>query len=71
VALFRDLFQDIRTYAEQGTKEFKTADYYDFFHTCLYAGSNVDNLVKVREQELKAFDEADANLATYRAKLKD
>jgi S1-C subfamily serine protease len=71
VALFRDLFQDIRTYAAQGMTEFKTGDYYDYFHTCVYAGNNVDELVKLRELELKAFDEADTSLADYRDKLKD
>ena len=71
IALFRDLFADLHTYADQGPKEFQTADYYDYFHTCLYPGDNVNNLVKVRELEIKAFENVDTALADIREKIKD
>jgi serine protease Do len=67
--LIRNFFQEVHAYAGDGTKEFGSEDYYDYFQTSVYAGNNVGALVKYREQEIKAFEEADANLDSYRAKL--
>ncbi len=68
--LIRRLLQEVRAYAEQGVKEFGSADYYDYFHTCVYAGNNVGELEKFRKLEIKAFEEADTNFQSYQANLK-
>jgi serine protease Do len=68
--LVRRLFQEVHAYAEQGVKEFGNGTYYDYFHTCVYAGNNVDILEKFRALEIKVFEEADTNFQSYQARLK-
>ena len=66
----QELFRGLRALADNGVKDLKTGDYYDFFRTSLYWETSITQQLRAREEIAKRLDKASENSAAFLARVR-
>lgn len=67
----RTLIYKVRSMAEGGIREFESAEYYDYYRTCLYWEESVPMQVEYRKAIVAALKKYEANSNQYLAKMRN
>ena len=66
----QEFFRGLRAVAENGTKDLKGGDYYDFFRTNEYWETSIKEQLLAREELARRLDRASTNSAAFLEKLR-
>ena len=67
----KSLFYNIRSLAETGLRDFETAEYYDYYRTCLYWEESVPMQVDYRKAIIEVLKKYEANSGNYVSRMRN